>query len=443
MKILSSLLILLAISCQSIRVEEKYWQAIQLTHKPEINHNLDNNLNFSPDGQWLCYDTRSLDNNIANTLTIERVHVFSAKRDTLYSAPNPKKNLGPGVAAVSYFPNADKVIFIHGLDTKKKLQYRKARRVGAIIEIGEQNKVIWADARDVTPPFTAGALRGGTHRHEPSGDGNWIGFTYNDLIMANMDRNLRTIGVTKLNNPVEVYKDEFGENLDGAGFSVLVVRVTSNPRENTDEISQAAEDSWVGENGYLNEKGKRQKLARGFIGTLADGRKEVFIVDIPENIFKSGKFGPLEGTSLIFPQPPEGTVQRRLTFTKSGCLGNVRSCPDGKWLAYRSQDKNGNWQIFLISPNGGKPQQVTDLADGVEGEARWHWSGKFFVFAANKQIYVSDIKKKISKPVSRSFDTAPHNYIWSKDGKYIAFNLIKETVQQIFLLKTSQKFWRK
>ncbi len=33
-----------------------------------------------------------------------------------------------------------------------------------------------------------GALRGGTHRHEWSGDGKWIGFTYNDAILKALGR---------------------------------------------------------------------------------------------------------------------------------------------------------------------------------------------------------------------------------------------------------------
>ena len=362
----------------------------QLTYRDNVSHSLDNNLNFSPDNNWLCYDTRP-PSGIGNTHTIERVHVLSGEIDTIYQAPDPVWGVGPGVGAASYFPDADKVIFIHGLSAKKGLKYEMTRRVGAIVEIGKPDRVIWADARDVTYPFTPGALRGGTHRHEPGGsDGSWIGYTYNDMIMAELGRDLRTIGITKLYKPVQVDQDSAGENLNGIGFSVLVVRVTDKPQAGTDEIIKAYGDSWVGTDGYLKTDGTRQR-ARGFIGELADGHEEVFIVDIPEDITSAGPHGPLEGTKTDFPMPPAGTSQRRLTLTKSGCLGNVRSHPDGTWLSYRSADAQNNWQIYLISPNGGEAKQATFLTNGVTGEARWHFSGKYIVCAANRRLFITNI----------------------------------------------------
>jgi hypothetical protein len=125
------------------------------------------------------------------------------------------------------------------------------------------------DARDVTPPFTPGALRGGTHRHEPDATGKWVGYTYNDQIMHALGKDLRTIGVTQLGNPVKTDRDPKGENHDGEGWSVLVVRVTPDPKPGSDEINQAASDSWVGTHGYQRADGKRQ-LARAFLGRVKD-----------------------------------------------------------------------------------------------------------------------------------------------------------------------------
>jgi hypothetical protein len=57
------------------------------------------------------------------------------------------------------------------------------------------------DARDVTPPFTFGALRGGSHAYSFNQDGNWVSFTYNDAVMekaAATDpqlKDLRTVAV--------------------------------------------------------------------------------------------------------------------------------------------------------------------------------------------------------------------------------------------------------
>jgi len=47
------------------------------------------------------------------------------------------------------------------------------------------------DARDLTPPFTPGALRGGSHIHVWDSAGEWASFTYEDHVLAgsrNLDR---------------------------------------------------------------------------------------------------------------------------------------------------------------------------------------------------------------------------------------------------------------
>ena len=195
--------IIILISLWSCFSSEKQVNEIQLTHNP-YNHSLDNNDNFSPDNQWLVYDTRANNGGLRMGKTIERVHLVSGKIDTIYEAPNAGE-FGPGLGAVSYHPTKNQVIFIHGLiNPTEDEPYTFTRRFGAIVNVGSPNDMMVLDARDVTPPFTIGALRGGTHRHEFSGDGKWVGYTYNDAVMAIRfpEKNLRTIGISKIGHPI-------------------------------------------------------------------------------------------------------------------------------------------------------------------------------------------------------------------------------------------------
>ena len=413
----------------------------QLTFGKAHNYALDNNLNFSPDNKWLCYDTRPFHGGLGNCLTIEKVNIATGEIVVTHAAIDPILDLGPGVSAVSYFPNEDKVIAIHGLPSSTGLQYQQYRRFGSIFSPTDGTAdIVIADARDVTAPFTPGALRGGSHRHEPSGDGQWIGFTYNDLLMYNLDddhhRNLRTLGVTKLGTPVTVDKDTEGENQDGIGFTVLVVKVIpeDSVTADTEEIFKASDDSWVGENGYQKSYGVWQR-ARAFIGktkrTLADEsvvtRKEVFIVDIPEDITVAGPDGPLEGTATTFPMPPAGTVQRMLTHSDSDCNGIVRASRDGSRLAFRLADADGVTQIFLISTLGGDPVQATSLENSCSKQ-RWHTSGDYIICSSGGSIYATNVKEgdtnfgkswALTVPTP---DAAPDALVWSSDGNLIAFN---------------------
>lgn len=436
-------------SCQTDTAEK------QITHDLTYHHDLDNNDNFSPDGKWLVYDTRTDDGGIAESARIERVNIETGEKQVLFGIQN-NGAWGPGAGAVSYSPKENAVVFIHGLtNSTQENPYQQWRRTGVIIHDAQPNVPVYMDARDVTPPFTPGALRGGTHRHEWSGDGQWIGFTYNDAILKAIEdstgekRNLRTIGVSKKIKPVEV--DANPENVSGQWFSALVVRVVPNPAPGSDEISHAASDSWVGTNGYPTSGGHRQ-IARAFLGTVKDksGKDvpEVFIVDIPDDITQPGPLGPLEGTATDFPMPPKGTVQRRLTFTADsnhpGCTGIVRSSPDGSHLAFMAKDAKGITQIFTISPNGGNPKQVTEYASDVTGNLRWHPDGKHISYVFEGRIVLCEtgnapFEERILMLTDPS-EAAPSNLVWSPDGKILGFNrLVKnengKSTQQVFVLK--------
>ncbi|MEZ4905810.1 MAG: hypothetical protein R2822_30615 [Spirosomataceae bacterium] len=52
----------------------------QLTNDLSYNHDLDNNDNFSPDDQWLVYDTRTEIGGIAASAKIEKVNVATGEK---------------------------------------------------------------------------------------------------------------------------------------------------------------------------------------------------------------------------------------------------------------------------------------------------------------------------------------------------------------------------
>jgi hypothetical protein len=429
----------------------------QLTFDLSYNHDLDNNDNFSPDDEWLVYDVRTDEGGIGACPRIEKVHVTTGEKVVLYQLPD-NQPFGPGVGAVSYSPLENKVAFIHGLaSVSAENPYQQWRRTGVIIDEALLGQPIFMDARNLTPPFTPGALRGGTHRHEWSGDGRWIGFTYNDALMQEREQqtgqtlNLRTIGVSKNTGPVQIEPDEEGENLSGQWYSVLVVRVVPNPAPGSDEISRAASDSWVGTKGYPKPDGSYQ-LARSFLGTVRgqNGQPvdEVFVVDIPERIDVPGEYGPLEGTPDSFPMPPQGTVQRRLTYTARspfpGCSSITRSSPDGRQIAYLARDQNGVKQVFLISPTGGQPTQLTDHPTDVPSGVRWHPNGKQVCYLWDNSLVLCELGDAPfaarHRRLTSSSLSSPSNPVWSHNGQTIAFNRLvssaefQEPTKQIFLL---------
>ena len=446
--------IMLLASCTS---NQTLLKEVQLTFDNTKNHDLDNNDNFSPDGQWLVYDTRTGIGGIGGCPSVERVNIATGKTEVLFVIPD-NKDWGPGAGAASYHPLENKVIFIHGLPVcTEKNPYQQWRRTGVMVSDDNPNVTLYMDSRDVTYPFTPGALRGGTHRHEWSRDGQWVGFTYNDAIMKHLEDsvgvkwNLRTIAVSNRKHKVKVDHDPAQENVQGEWYSAVVVRVVPNPTPGSDEISNAASDSWIGASGYPKPDGKWQ-VARAFTGKVVSKGgmpvDELFVVDIPDSINVPGEYGPLEGTLTSFPMPPKGAVQRRLTYTAEtkypGCVGVVRSSFDGKYISYRAKDSRGIQQVFLMSPLGGGPVQLTSHISDVQCGVRWSPDNQSVVYVWDNSIVLCEVS---DRPFERRFrrltahtKDAPSNIVWSNDGKTIAFNRTvsdetgKEGSKQIFYI---------
>lgn len=452
-KLLFGLLILASCNFSKPLLKE-----VQLTFDATQNHDLDNNDNFSPDGKWLVYDTRTGVGGIGGSPSVEQVNIETGEIQVLFEIPE-NKDWGPGAGAVSYHPTENKVIFIHGLPLcTQENPYQQWRRTGVMVATDHPNVPLYMDSRDVTSPFTPGALRGGTHRHEWSRDGQWVGYTYNDAIMKHLEDstgvkwNLRTIAVSTRNHKAIVDQDPTQENVQGEWYSAVVVRVVPNPAPGSDEISNAASDSWIGANGYRRPDGKLQ-VARAFTGKVMSKTgqpvDELFVVDIPDSINIPSDFGPLEGTKTSFPMPPKGTIQRRLTYTAEtkypGVGGVVRSSFDGKYISYLAKDSLGIQQIFLMSPIEGKPSQLTRHTSNVQSGVRWSPDNKLVYYIWENSIVVCEVSDqsfdKRFRRLTAPSETEISNIVLSNDGKIIAFNRVisvegsKEGKKQIYMVR--------
>src|SRR3954466_10362274 len=150
----------------------------QLTFAPQ-NHILTNVNVWSPDGRWIVYDTRSdAEGAVFDGRRIERVNVETGEVQRLYESRN---GAHCGVATVN--PVDGRVAFILGPEhPTAEWSYAANRRQGVIVDPARPGVIRNLDARNVVPPFTPGALRGGTHVHVFSGDGQWVSFTYQDHV---------------------------------------------------------------------------------------------------------------------------------------------------------------------------------------------------------------------------------------------------------------------
>jgi hypothetical protein len=305
---------------QSVPVER------QLTYEPK-GHTLNNTQVFSPDDQWIVYDTRNLDTQLGQTCCVEMVNTKTGETRLLYQTSN-QSEYGPGVGVATFCPTKPAVLFLHGLRNASAQQPNAmTRRTGILVNVNEPQKTCFLDGRDVVNPFTPGALRGGTHAHQWSADGQWISFTYNDAVMEQLSRtdsvvrDLRTVGVLSPARSVSVSNGNDMDNFGGEWFATVVAQVTERPEPGSDAIDRMFDETWIGRNGYYKADGTHQKRALAFQGNVRNEANqtitEVFVLDLPDNLTNAAPNQPLEGTVTTRPNPPAGVAQRRITFSFS------------------------------------------------------------------------------------------------------------------------------
>ena len=404
---------------------------------------------WSPDGQWIVYDTRSDSPGATfDGTAIEIVNVETGEVRRVYESKN-----GAHCGIATFHPTENEVAFILGPEfPTPDWEYGPAHRQGVIVDLVCPGIATNLDARNLVAPFTPGALRGGSHVPVFRPDGQAVSFTYNDAVLARQgeanegqEDDRRNIGISAPFPSVSVPKTH-SRNHDGAYFSVLATRTTAHPRPGSDDITQALEEGWIGANGYLRPNGTRQKAALAFQGQVltADGRAlwEIFCVDLPDDLTLPPPDGKLEGTEMRRPLPPLGTIQRRLTYTEHrrypGIFGPrhwLRSSPDGEAIAFLMRDNSGITQIWTVSPTGGEPKQITRDSWNVASAFTWSPDGKAVTYIADNSVFTVNVSTVRSQRRTPRTDDAPLPLacVFSPDGTKIAYLRRIDGVNQILI----------
>ncbi len=478
-------------ACTSPNPPKMAYQEFQLTNDP-AGHCINSTQCWSPDDQWIVFDSRNTDAGIISAGTIAAVKVSDKEIKTLYNTRG-QTNFGPGVGAVTWSPVANRVLFIHGIrNAGRDRPYGATRRTGVAIDMDRPCQPIWMDARDIDPPFTPGALRGGTHAHTWSGDGQWISFTYNDYLLEQAEKaghdvkDLRTVGVMapgkkvivrntnhfskkdspekkvspENKNPLEnknslddktpPENNDSLEDNNGELFAFPIARVTENPAPGTDAIEKAFDECWIGRNGYHKADGAWQHRAIAFQGNLRekDGTRktEIFVADIPDTVVTTAAAMPAQtDPTRRLPVPP-GITQRRISFTEKGVSPVprhwLRSTPDGALIGFLAADQQDTIQLFGISPNGGAARALTHNAFSITGPFNFSPDGKFVAYAGDNSIWITELAGGHTERVTARFgdEERPDGaVVWSNDGSMLCYNRRirtgKEGFWQIFVLK--------
>jgi dipeptidyl aminopeptidase/acylaminoacyl peptidase len=153
-----------------------------------------------------------------------------------------------------------------------------------------------------------------------------------------------------------------------------------------------------------------------------DGKELVFTTDV------TGRFN-LWKTSL------SGSMPIQLMQSDESQDTPVWS-PDGKWIVFR-EDVGGNeiYDLYAVPSNGGEVQDLTNTADISEDTAFFSPDGKSLAInvkakdSAVANVAILDWRTHVVKKVTdeTSNDHLWQVFAWSRDGKYIYANRVKES----------------
>ena len=344
---------------------------------------------------------------------------------------------GAHCGVATHHPINSQVVFILGPEhPTADWQYGLNHRQGVVVDTKQPGRYRRLDARDLLPPPTPGALRGGTHVHVWDGNGEWVAFTYNDAVA---EPTIRDIGVSIPGHPVHV-KPGHDRNHDGEWFSMLVTTTVTQPKPGSDEIKRANEEGWIGTDGYLRSDGQRQKRAIAFQGHVVtangDTVPEVFVVDLPEQLTEEArKSVGLTSDGRLRAMP--GATQRRLTHTThrrypgiQGVRHWLRCSPDGSRIACLMKDGAGISQIWTVSPATGELKQLTHNPSDVTTTFSWSPNGRWIAYGMAGQICLTDTSSGQTHPIHSQLQNSnatpageiqKESCVISPDGKQIAF----------------------
>ena len=177
---------------------------------------------------------------------------------------------------------------------------------------------------------------------------------------------------------------------------------------------------------------------------LVSGREEIISVDKNISNFEiapDGKRALFGARGEIFTVPEKKGVTRNLTNTSGVHERNSKWSPDGKWIAFIS-DQSGEDEIYIIAQDGSsKAQPVTSNAETYKYQMLWSPDSKKLLWSDRRQrLRYVDISTKNIVEVDQSPLWELRQYSWSPDSRWIAYTKPEEqSMARIYLYDLNTK----
>lgn len=149
--------------------------------------------------------------------------------------------------------------------------------------------------------------------------------------------------------------------------------------------------------------------------------------DLSKNIFSAhisptGKRAVFSARGEIVTVPKEHGVSRNLTNTSGAAERDPSWSPDGKHIAYLS-DESGEYQLYIRPSDGkGSPEQLTDDLNMFAYHPVWSPDNKKIAFQdKTSTLYMVDIATKKRTKVDQNGYAVFDDYKWSPDSRWLVY----------------------
>jgi tricorn protease len=168
-----------------------------------------------------------------------------------------------------------------------------------------------------------------------------------------------------------------------------------------------------------------EKVAIEIHEDFASGRggwKDVSKETTSYDVAPDGSRALLGARGEIFSVPAKNGPTRNLTQTSGVHERNAAWSPDGKWIAYVS-DQSGETEIWIRSQDGlGEPQQLTTGADTYKYELAWSPDSKRIAWTDKlNRLQFVEVESKAVTLAAKSDAFEIRDFAWSPDSQWLAF----------------------
>lgn len=146
----------------------------------------------------------------------------------------------------------------------------------------------------------------------------------------------------------------------------------------------------------------------------------------------SGRRAVISTHGELFTIATERGEVRRLSQTSSVRESQPQWSPDGKWIAFIS-DQTGREEVWLCNESGSQPKQISD-SDALKGQLTWSPDSQALLYSgSDKKLHRYNIASAKTVELATGEvigfgGAAIANPRWSPDGKWISFTRMSNTL---------------